>query len=249
MDFRRVDVGNATEAVRLLLEELALEEYRFTIGLREPVSEVRVEYAASDGWRNATLTVPDAALLKSREDGQVRSGLATEWRQKLTRAKRRTETRGDRRAEATALGRAWADEKANALRDDVPAADWPDFWDEASNGPLPDNVAWAERSDMLVSAIRAAQDRWRELRSEQLLVESIEGDDSEGEAAAVRLETSLREGLPPGITVGRDGSRVHLQNAATDQEQSVTSLGDAARVIEDWTEQSGDGPVPLAWTR
>jgi hypothetical protein len=240
MDFRRFDVGNATEAVRLLLEELALEEYRFTIGVREPESEVRVEYAASDGWRNATLTVPDSALLKSRQDSKVRNNLATEWRQKLTRAKRRTEPREDRRAEATALGRAWAEEKANALRDDVPAADWPDFWEEASNGPLPLELEWEERSDMLMSATRAAQDRWRELRSEQLLVESIEGDEGESEAAAVRLEASLGEGLPSGITVGRDGSRVHLQNAATDQERSVTSLGDAARVIEEWTEQSND---------
>jgi len=48
MDFKRVDVGNATEAVWLLLDDLALEEYRFTIGLREPESEVRVGYAASE---------------------------------------------------------------------------------------------------------------------------------------------------------------------------------------------------------
>jgi hypothetical protein len=240
MDFKRVDVGNATEAVRLLLEELALEEYRFTIGLREPVSEVRVEYAASDGWRNATLTVPDAALLKSRQDSKLRSGLATEWRHRLTRAKRRTSTREDRRAEATALGRAWADEKANALRNDVLAADWPDFWDDASNGPLPPELTREERSEMLVSATRAAQERWRELRSEQLHVESIEEDDGESEAGAVRLEASLGEGLPRGIRVGRDGPRVHLHNAATDQERSVTSLADAARVIEEWTEQSDD---------
>jgi hypothetical protein len=104
MDFRRVDVGNATEAVRLLLEELALEEYRFTIGFREPESEVRVEYAASDGWRNATLTVPDSALLRSRQDGEVRSGLATEWRQKLRRAKRRTEPREIDRSRASGSG-------------------------------------------------------------------------------------------------------------------------------------------------
>ena len=70
----------------------------------------------------------------------MRSGLATEWRQKLARAKRRTEPGEDRRAEAIALGRAWADEKANTLRDDVPAADWPDFWNETSNGPLPLDV-------------------------------------------------------------------------------------------------------------
>jgi len=240
MDFKRVDVGNATEAVRLLLEELALQEYRFTIGLREPESEVRVEYASNDGWKGTTLTVSDSTLLKSRQDSKLRSELATEWRQKLTRAKRRTSAREDRRAEATALGRAWADEKADALRDDVPAADWPDFWEEASNGPLPPDLAWEERSDMLVSATRAAQDRWRELRSEQLYAESIEEDGGASEAEAVRLEASLRDGLPRGIRLGRDGCRVHLQNAATDQERSVTSLGDAARVIEEWTEQSDD---------
>ena len=59
-------------------------------------SGVRSEYAASDGCRSATLIVPDSALLKSRQDSKVRSGLATAWHQKLARAKRRTEPAEDR---------------------------------------------------------------------------------------------------------------------------------------------------------
>jgi hypothetical protein len=130
---------------------------------------VGVEYAATDGWRTATLHVGDAALLASRTDPKVRSQLASQWRGRLIHAKRRTDAQEDRHAEASALGRAWADEKANTLSDQVPAAEWPDFWDEASNGPLPLDIEGKELGEMLVSATRAAHDRWAELLNEQRL--------------------------------------------------------------------------------
>lgn len=236
MDFKRMDIGNATEAVRLLLEELALEEYRFSVGLREPESAVHVEYAANDGWRSVTLTVPDATLLKSREERDVRSGLAATWRQKLVHARRRVDEREDRRAEAIALGRNWADEQAERLRDSVPGADWPDFWSEADNGPLPLGLGWEERGEMFVAATRAAQERWRDLRDEQVRVESLEEDEGQAEAAAAELEASLRNGLPSGVTAARDGSGVYLLSSADDQARSVASLKDAVLVLEDLTE-------------
>jgi hypothetical protein len=237
MDFNRADLASATEAIRLLLSELALEDYRFTIGPREPESEVGVEYAASDGWRTATLHVGDAALLASRTDPNVRRQLASQWRERLIHAKRRTDAQEDRRAEATALGRAWADEKANTLRDRVPAADWPDFWDETSNGQLPLDIQGEELAEMSVSATRAAHDRWAELLNDQRSVESIEEDDHALEAAAAQFEASLQGSLPPGIATGRDGSRVVLRNGANGEERSVTSEEDVAMVMEEWTEQ------------
>jgi hypothetical protein len=237
MDFHRANLTNATEAIRLLLSELALEDYRFTIDPREPESEVGVEYAATDGWRTATLHVGDAALLASRTDPKLRSQLASQWRETLIHARRRIDAQGDRRAEASALGRAWADEKANTLRDRVPAADWPDFWDEASNGQLPRDIAGEELREMWVSATRAAHDRWAELLNEQRSVESIEEDEHEFEAEAVQFEASLQGSLPPGIATGRDGSRVVLRNSASGEERSVTSEEDVAMVLEEWTEQ------------
>lgn len=237
MDFKPVDIRNATEAVRLLLEELALQEYRFSVGLRAPETEVHVEYAASDGWRTVTLSVPDSVLLNSRQEREALISLAAEWRQMLPRARRRTDVREDRRAEATALGRVWADEKAGKLRDRVPAVDWPDFWSEADNGPMPLGLNWDERGEMFVCATRAAQEQWRDLRNDQLSVESIEEDEGEREAAAAGLEATLHETLPPGVAAGRDASRVYLLDLASDQERSVASLKDAALTVEEWTEE------------
>lgn len=237
MDFKPVDIRNATEAVHLLLEELALEEYRFSVGLGAPETEVHVEYAARDGWRTVTLSVPDSVLLKSREEQAVLSSLAAQWRQMLPHARRRTDAREDRRAEATALGRVWAEAKAGELRDRIPAADWPDFWREADNGPMPLGLDWDERGEMFVCATRAAQERWRDLRTDQLGVESIEEDEGQREAAAVGLEATLHETLPPGVTAGRDGSRVYLHDRVSDQERSVASLKDVALTVEDWTEE------------
>jgi hypothetical protein len=236
MDFKRADLANAAEAIRLLLSELALQDYRFTIDPREPGSDVGIEYAATDGWRTATLHVGDAALLASRTDREVRSHLASQWGDRLIHAKRRTQAQEDRRAEATALGRAWADEKANVLRDRIPAADWPDFWDEADNGQLPLDIDAEQGGQMLVSANRAAHDRWAELLKEQRSVESTEEDEHALEAAAAQFEASLRGRLPPGITAGRDGSRVYLQNSESGDERSVTSEEDVAMVMEEWTE-------------
>ena len=237
MDIHRADLASATEAIRLLLTEIALEDYRFTIDAREPESEVGVEYAATDGWRTATLHVVDAALLASRTDPKVRSQLASQWRERLIHAKRRTPAQEDLRAEAAALGRAWADEKASALRDRVPAADWPDFWDETSSGHLPFDVEGEELGEMFVSATRAAHDRWAELLNDQRSVESIEEDEHEFEAAAAQFEASLQGSLPPGIATGRDGSRVVLRSSASGRERSVTSEEDVAMVLEEWTEQ------------
>jgi hypothetical protein len=236
MDFKRADLANATEAIRLLLSELALEDYRFTIEPREPESDVGVEYAATDGWRCAKLRVRDAALLASRTDPGVRSQLASQWGERLAHAKRRSETEEDVRVEGTALGHSWADQKANALRDRIRASDWPDFWEEASNGPLPRDLAGEQRDVLLASASRAAHERWLELLNEQRSVESTEEDEHELEAAAARFEASLERALPPTISAERDGSQVYLQTA-DGLERTVASLEDVGLVIEEWTEQ------------
>lgn len=236
MDIKRVDLANTTEAVRLLLGELALEDYRFTLEPRELETEVGVEYAATDGWRCAKLLAGDADLLASRTDRDRRRQLASQWRERLAHAKRRSESEEDRRAEGIALGRAWADRKASALRERVPASDWPDFWAEADNGQLPRDLEAPQRDQVLASANRAARERWLELLNEQRSVETLEEDDHDLEAAAARFEASLRGTLPPTIGAGRDGSRVYLQTA-DGLERSVTSLHDVALAIEDWTEQ------------
>lgn len=152
----------------------------------------------------------------------------------------RGETEVDR-TEAIALGRRWADERADALRDALPAADWPDFWDDAKDGPLPIGIRGARRRVFVATARRAARDRWRELLAEQRTLEGIEEDPHEAEASAVRLEAELREMLPEGTSSGRDGSRVYVLDSATGMERTVTSLEAAWHIIDEWGEKRRGG--------
>jgi hypothetical protein len=141
------------------------------------------------------------------------------------------------RAEAIALGRAWADELAERYRDETPAADWPDFWDDADDGPLPTNLRPEQRAAMKRVAHRAAHERWIELVADQRAAESIDEDTLEREAAAAQLEATLRRAVPSAIGVGRDGSRAFLLLGKSGVERTVSSLEDAWRVVEEWSEQ------------
>ena len=152
----------------------------------------------------------------------------------------RRETEADQ-AEATALGRALADERANALRNTLPAADWPDFWQDTQDVRWPVELRGARRRTFAAAVERAAQDHWRELLAEQRAVEDIEEDPHEPESAAVQLEAVLRESVPPGTTCGRDGSRVYVLDTETGMERTVTSLEGAWRVIEEWGERRRPG--------
>ncbi|HVZ35044.1 MAG TPA: hypothetical protein VG963_21610 [Polyangiaceae bacterium] len=95
-------------------------------------------------------------------------------------------------AEAIALGRAWAHEKARQLELTRAPEDWPDFWSEADDGPLPRNVPSSARSRLRREASSAARERWRELvaeaRSEAVLGE--ETDDAAAHAPSVEAPES-----------------------------------------------------------
>lgn len=143
-----------------------------------------------------------------------------------------------------AAGRGWAEAKAEILRGSVPALDWPDLWDDAENPALPfapHEIEERERRDLGQVASHSAHERWRELLTEQRDLEALEQEDHELEAGALRLEKALRDDAPPGITVGRDGSRVYLVNTATGAERTVDSLETAFRAIEDWAETRASG--------
>lgn len=152
---------------------------------------------------------------------------------------RQTRAAEARVAEAMALGHAWAAEKADEYRDRVPAAEWPDFWDDRDDGPLPRELDAAERERMRRIANRAARERWLELVADQRAAESTEED--EDEAAAAALESELRASLPEGVTAGRDGSRVYLSETERGMERTVASIEDAWRVVEEWSEGRRSG--------
>ena len=81
-------VSSATEAVDVLLGELALAAYVFVVEPKRQSWEVKIEYAALDGWRTATLTVDGKDLLSSRHDNAARRRLLEEWGHALASARR-----------------------------------------------------------------------------------------------------------------------------------------------------------------
>lgn len=181
MEWTHANLTSATEAVSELLGRLGLEEYLFAVEPRGARCEVRVEYAATEGWRSALLYVDDATLLRSRHDPNAQNTLSRKWRADLKHARYKSSVEEARAAEAIALGRAWAEEKANELRRRVSVAEWPDFWDDAEQGPLPLELTLSERREMRAIANRAARERWLELLADQRAAESVAGEGPEME--------------------------------------------------------------------
>jgi hypothetical protein len=243
MDWTEQNIENATQAVELLLNALALEEYRFTVAPRGSQWEVGVEYPAAEGWKTATLRVPGSTLLQSRKDEELQNALAGRWLVRLKGARRRTDRAAVLAIEASALGHAWAEDKVAELREqDVPGADWPDFWDDSDSGTLPADLPLKDRREMQSRASAAARERWRELVADEASSESLETDEAQTLAAAERLRADLEARLPDGVSVGSDGSRVFLHDTVRGMERTVDSEAAARRVLEEWSELQPEGP-------
>ncbi len=145
---------------------------------------------------------------------------------------------------AATAGRLWAERKAETLRDGIPAADWPDLWDDAEQGSLPfssSELAGTRGAALETEALHAAHERWRELVVEQRNLEADQEQEPLLELDAVRLETALQNDLPHGISVGREGSRVYLEETRRGMQRSVTSLEQAWRVVDEWEESRRPG--------
>jgi hypothetical protein len=164
-----------------------------------------------------------------------------EWRNPRERVLLRIEAIMDKHHEAQAAraGRAWAEQKADAL-EGTSAQDWPAEWDPRWAGELRlsgARVARRELEELIDFANREAAERWLELVETRRAVEDARGELEEIEARAVWLYEALRAHTPEGLTVGRDGARVYLQDMGDATELSVGSLGEASRVISDWQER------------
>lgn len=141
--------------------------------------------------------------------------------------------------EAASAGVRWADEKAAALEGTSPR-DWPDAWDAAWTGalhlePRYPKLAAEELAALLDHANDAARGRWTEIVERERALEESHATDAE--TRAVALSEALRDHVPAGLSVGREGSRVYLQDAADAGETTVTSIADAARAVSDWQER------------
>lgn len=141
---------------------------------------------------------------------------------------------------AEAAGRSWAETKADMLRGNIPALDWPDLWQEGWAGALPfdeSSTAPRDRAALAAAANVAAARRWGELVEQCRESEDVPDEETDEEADAVQLYEAVRAGLPRGLIAGRDGPRVYLEDTLHGTEHTVGSLEDAWRVIEDWRER------------
>jgi hypothetical protein len=188
MEWTTANLKAATQAVNELLARLGLQGYRFSLEPSTSGWDVRVEYAATGGWKSALLRVDRATLLGADLDGGQHGTLLRKWRASLRHAEYSPRVKAARTAEGIALGRVWAEMKASDIRDRVPADQWPDFWDDAEHGALPTDLTPTERLDMQRAANRAARERWIELVAEQRSAESAEDDAPSIEAARQELD-------------------------------------------------------------
>lgn len=238
MEWTGKNRAQATAVVSTLLGRLGLQGYAFVVRPRAARCDLHLEYASSAGWNSTTLSLDAARLLAAGLDEGAARELTAAIKARLKQARFAASAAEARRAEAIALGKAWADDRADELRGSIDPVEWPDFWDEAASGPLPEDMSVAEQRALYTLATSAARERWVELVADERFGETLEENRDEIEARAAALETQLRDSLPPDVGVGRDGSRVFLVSSEPERgERTVSSLPNAWRVLHDWEEQ------------
>jgi len=139
---------------------------------------------------------------------------------------------------AAAAGRSWAEQKAERLEGEIPAVDWPDFWQPEWSGKLPFDSSRLDSHGLAALqalANHAAVEQWQELVFARRADEDAEDEEIEMEVDAARLFESVRNSLPDGLRAVRDGERVYLVDYRG-TERTITSLPQAVRVIDEWRE-------------
>jgi hypothetical protein len=74
-----LELANARESVRDLLDRLQLEAYLFEVEPRDSHWEVRIECGTNDEWESVVLEVDAEQLKACREPGRAREDLLTAW--------------------------------------------------------------------------------------------------------------------------------------------------------------------------
>lgn len=82
--FSTLELAEAREATRALLDTLGLASYLFEVEPRTDGRwEVRIDCAVADGWQSVVLPVSRERLLASRSDQQARAELLHDWGARL----------------------------------------------------------------------------------------------------------------------------------------------------------------------
>lgn len=88
MEWSYESVEHARDAVGVLLDQLGLDAYLFSVEPRDGSWEIRLEYATDAGWATRVLLVDSATLVASFSDHSARSRLVHTWNLALRNAKR-----------------------------------------------------------------------------------------------------------------------------------------------------------------
>jgi hypothetical protein len=83
MPLSTLELANAREIVRGLLEQLRLEAYLFEVEPHEPNWQIRVDCGIKEQWQSVVLEISFGQLSASREDGPERDALLTAWHKQL----------------------------------------------------------------------------------------------------------------------------------------------------------------------
>lgn len=139
--------------------------------------------------------------------------------------------------QAEALGRVWAEQRAEALLGTIPPIDWPDLWTPADNRKLSfPQCDERELRALTRIAEHEAAERWRELLRVHRADEDAEDEEQALEVDARHLYEALAGDLPVGLVARQSGERVVIEELATGREMTVHSLADAWKVVAEWSE-------------
>lgn len=139
--------------------------------------------------------------------------------------------------QAEALGRVWAEQRAEALLGTIPPIDWPDLWTPADNRKLSfPQCDERELRALTRIAEHEAAERWRELLRVHRADEDAEDEEQALEVDARHLYEALAGDLPVGLVARQSGERVFIEELATGREMTVHSLADAWKVVAEWSE-------------
>ena len=86
-------VEHARDAVGVLLDQLGLDAYLFSVDPHDATWEIHLEYATDAGWIKRVLEVDTSMLIASFSDHSARSRLVHMWKLALQNAKRAASTR------------------------------------------------------------------------------------------------------------------------------------------------------------
>ncbi len=87
MEWSYESVERARDAVGVLLEQLGLDTYLFSVEPRNSSWEIRLEYATDAGWTTRVLLVDSSTLVSSFSDHSKRARLVHAWKRALEGAK------------------------------------------------------------------------------------------------------------------------------------------------------------------